>query len=300
MRLLIAENYPRTWAFVANWRFPQLLYHAGLVLVGAGIGILYAIPGWKFNLGDILRIGTIVLGVWCAWISSVVVNDVVDLRIDRISNPDRPLPRNIFSANEYLALGAIFFFFSLLLVGIVGWTFFFLIFLYQAVAFIYSAWPFRLKRFPFVGTFVSALASILLVFSGFIVLSPDRSLAFFPWPIAFFLVLGYTLSLPVKDFKDIDGDAANGVWTIPVVFGAEWGKVAVGSGIFFSFMLSVLVLGDFRLFWPAFGCGSFAFAAVLNMKKPALSRWLHYRNIFWWLIGSVTIYLGTIVCYFLK
>jgi 4-hydroxybenzoate polyprenyltransferase len=296
----ISQKFPKTSAFVSNLRFPQLLFHAGLVLVGFGLGIKYANPSWIFSFPDLTKAALLILGAWSAWITSVIVNDVVDLKIDQRSNPARPLPRKIFSVEEYLGVGLVFFLFSLLFSGLAEWRIIFFILLYQILAFFYSAWPMRLKRFPIIATLISALASILIAFGGFIIIAPDHSLILFPLPIATLLIIGYTLALPIKDFKDFEGDEADKVFTLPVLFGVPWAKVIVGSGLFFSFMLSVLVLDDFRLFWWAFLCGSASFVFIMRMKKSASESRLNYRTIFWWILGAITIYLGVIIYFMLK
>lgn len=300
MLKLITQKFPKTSAFIFNLRFPQLLYHAGLVLVGFGLSFEYANPSWTINLLDLIKLLFVILGAWSAWIASVIVNDVVDLKIDQVSNSQRPLPQKIFSVEEYLGLGLIFFLGSIVFSGLADWRIIFFILLYQLLAFLYSAWPIRLKRFPIVATFTSALASVLIAFSGFIIASPSHSLASFPLSIAMLLIVGYTLALPIKDFKDFAGDKADRVFTLPVIFGIPWAKVIVGGGLFFSFMLSVIILQDFHLFWWAFFCGTASFTLVMKMQKPVNGRWLTYRNIFWWMIATITLYLSAIVFSFLE
>ena len=92
-----------------------------------------------------------------------------------------------------------------------------------------------------------------------------------------------TLSLPIKDFKDIEGDRKYQIWTVPVIFGEETGRLITAVGIFISFMLSVFMLNEFRLFWWALLFGIIAFLIVINQKiKP--------RRLFWWVLGTVAAY----------
>jgi len=301
----ITEKFPKTSAFVLNVRFPQLLFHAGLVLVGFGLGLKYTRPDWiisakggpafGWNFVELLKLAALIIGAWSAWITSVIVNDTMDLKIDSVSNPDRPLPKKIFSVKEYLGVGLVFFLASIIFSGLADWRIIFLIVLYQLVAFIYSAKPLRLKRFPIVATLVSSLASNLVTFGGFILASSNHSLSQFPIPIAVLLIMGYTLALPMKDFKDFDGDKKDKIYTLPVLFGIPWAKVIVGSSLFFAFMLSVAILEDFRLFWWAFLCGSASFLFILQMKKSASESRLNYRTIFWWIMGATAVYLFPLV-----
>jgi len=58
----------------------------------------------------------------------------------------------------------------------------------------------------------------------------------------------------------------------------------VASIIFISFMLSVFLLNEFKLFWWALFLGSAAFLSVTNKKiKP--------RQLFWWVLGCVFIFV---------
>ncbi len=225
-----------------------------------------------------------------AWLSSVVINDLFDRKIDTKTNDSRPLICSSFTDPEYKILGIILFFFSLFFSSIINIKIMLLLIAYQAIAWLYSSWPMRLKRFPFISTFVSGIASLLIFFSGYILISPKQNIIEIPVSIIILLVIGYTLSLPIKDFKDIEGDKEDGVFTIPVVFGEYWGKIIVGSGIFFSFLLSVILLRESDLFWWALIFGGISFWMIVKMKKNSSQGIINYRNIFWWLIGDISFY----------
>jgi 4-hydroxybenzoate polyprenyltransferase len=271
-------------SFVKNARFPQLIYHAGLLAVGMGAGMVFTKNYPELNFFNSVAFLVSLLAVACAWLASVVVNDLEDKEIDKITpNKNRPLITGDFSDREYKMLGIILFLSSLLFSAIVNFKITLLLIVYQAIAWIYSAWPLRLKRFAFISTFVSALASLLIFFSGYILVSPEQNLSGLPFSIIILLVLGYTFSLPIKDFKDIEGDKKEGVYTIPVLFGEEWGKIIVGGGIFLSFVLSVLIFNEFRLFWWALIFGGISFWLVINKQiKPA--------KLPWWILGTVSLY----------
>ncbi|MFA6973959.1 MAG: UbiA family prenyltransferase [Parcubacteria group bacterium] len=279
--LFFALNKEKLWAVVKNARLPQLIYHTGLFGVGLGLGFL-AYPGnLNLNVFSFFAVLDLIVGVWLAWVASVIVNDVYDFEIDKISNASRPLQMNIFTRKEYLNLGVIIFALSLLGGLMVSVKFMFILFFYQFLAWAYSAPPFRLKKFPGVATFISALASLLIMLMGFFLFSGDQNIAGLSWRIIILLLAALTLSLPIKDFKDIEGDKKYRIWTIPVIFGEEKGRLIVAVGIFISFMLSVFLLNEFRLFWWALLFGGAAFLIVIN-KKP--------RQLFWWVLGVVSIY----------
>ncbi|MDD5464643.1 MAG: UbiA family prenyltransferase [Candidatus Moranbacteria bacterium] len=271
----ILEDRQKTWSMAKNARLPQIIYHAGLFLAGIGLGVFFYPQNWHLNIFAI-ETGIVILWSIClAWLASVAVNDLNDLEIDKLTNSDRPLQMNVFTRQEYANLGRVLFALSLLGGVVVGLKFAMLLLVYQIFAWLYSARPFRLKRFPVIATFFSALASVIVIFVGFSLFSGDDNIRLFPWRITFLMLAALTLSLPIKDFKDVVGDKADGVWTIPVLFGMEMGKIIVASGIFISFMLSVFFLNEKKLFWWALILGGINFLIVTGKKtKPQQMMWL--------------------------
>lgn len=275
------SNSSRFVAVVKNLRFPQIIYHFGLFFVGMGLGSLVYPENLNINLFSLSAAITLLISIFLAWEASVIANDICDFQTDKISNGGRPLPQGIFEEKTYAQLGYTFFAFSLLGGLVVGLKFMAILFLYQFLAWAYSSRPYRLKRFPPLATLLSAAASILVLFLGFILVSGDNNIAGLSWRIILLLLISLTLSLPIKDFKDIEGDKKYGVWTIPVIFGEDRGRLMAATGIFISFMLSVFFLNEFRLFWWAILFGALAFWFVVS-KKP--------RQLFWWVLGVVAVY----------
>ncbi|KKR21843.1 MAG: hypothetical protein UT50_C0003G0024 [Candidatus Moranbacteria bacterium GW2011_GWA2_39_41] len=281
--LFFVINREKFWAIINNARFPQIAYHAGLFSVGLGLGFLAYPHNMHLNFFEFLSVLALLASIWLAWLASVIVNDIYDLNIDAVSNSERPLQKEVFTLVEYRDLGLVFFALSILGALAIGLQFAMILLIYQIIAWFYSAKPYRLKRFPLVATFFSAMASVTVIFIGFSLFSGDDNIKLFPWRITLLMLTALTLSLPIKDFKDIAGDKADGILTIPVVFGMDTGRIIVASGIFISFMLSVFFLNERRLFWWALLCGTLAFLTLITKKiKP--------RQMFWWVLGITAIY----------
>jgi len=270
-------------AVLRNFRYPQVIFHAGLLFLGLGVGFWIYPENFNSNPFSFLAIFCALSSVLLAWKASVVVNDIFDYRVDLLSNPERPLQKGIFTVNQYSQLGALLFFLSLIGGLLVHYKLGILLFVYQVLAWFYSAPPFRLKRFVPIASILSALTLLTVFFSGFIFFSPEQNLDRLSWRVVFLLIITYTLSLPVKDFKDIAGDAHDGVKTVPVIFGEEKGRLIVASGIFLSFVLSVFLLNVAGLFWWAILFGTLSYFIMINKK-------IHPRNLFWWILGVVTAY----------
>lgn len=275
-------------ALFQNVRWPQVLYHGGLFIIGIGLGTLLSGAPLSFSFFEILATWVSLIAVIAAWITSVIVNDFFDESIDRETNSERPLPTGSISHGHYRAIGITFFVFSLFLAAIPNFLGAFFLLAYQGVAWIYSAPPFRLKRFPIIATSVSAIASFLVLMVGFSLSAKPESLSNIPLSLIFLLLLAYTLALPLKDFKDIEGDRKAHVWTIPVLFGVFRSKLIIGSGIFLSFLASAFFLKSPTLFIPSLLTGSASFWIILSMRERHGA--IHARNIFWWILALTALY----------
>jgi len=270
-------------AVLKNFRYPQLVYHNGLFFIGMAIGFINYPENFNFNIFSIFSIANLVIGICLAWKASVVVNDLNDDKIDAISNPERPLQQGIFSREEYAQFGLVCFLLSILSGFNLGFSFAAIFVVYQIIAWFYSAEPLRLKRFPVIASLISSLATLLMLFLGFILISDEQTIHTLSHRIIFLVIIAGTLSLPIKDFKDIAGDKQDNIKTIPVVFGDKKARVIIASGVFISFVLSVFLLNELRLFWWAMLFGSLAFLTVISEKiKP--------RKIFWPTLGIIFIY----------
>ncbi len=281
--LLLLIDKKKTFAFLKNARMPQLIYHSGLFFIGLGLGIWLYPENSKLTLFSFFAGFDLLFGIWAAWLASVVVNDIYDFSLDLISNPERPLQSGAIHKKEYIEIGWLFFYFSLFSGLLINIKFAGLLLIYQILAWAYSARPYRLKRFPIIASLVSALASLIVFFIGFTLISGDQNIQNLSWKIILLLLVVYTLSLPIKDFKDIAGDKKDGVRTVPVIFGEKNGRLIIGANFFISFMLSVFFLDKKILFFPALIFGSLAFLIMQNQK-------IHPRKIFWWILPIITVY----------
>ncbi len=279
--LFFAIDKDKFFAVIKNLRLPQSIVHGGLFFTGLGIG-LWAYPqNLNINIFSAAAALDLVAAIFLAWIASIIINDISDFSIDAISNPARPLQEKIFNVLEYKQMGIILFLLSLLGGLIIGAKFAALLVIYQFLAWAYSAEPFRLKKFPLVATLVSSAALLVILFMGFTLVSGGNNLEGLPWRIILLLLISFTLVLPLKDFRDIEGDRRDKIWTIPVIFGDKNGRLINAVGIFIPFILSVFFLNELRLFWWAVLSGSASFLIIIT-KKP--------RQLFWWVLGIVAAY----------
>ncbi len=145
-----------------------------------------------------------------------VINDIYDLSIDRINRPDRPLP-----SGEISVSGARIYTVFLFLAGIAASVFTNVYCLAFAVAncLILIAYAVLLKKTPFFGNVAVAYltASVFLfggAFAGIDGLVQNIPVA----GITFLATIAREL---LKDAEDVDGDAAGGARTLPMIIGVR-------------------------------------------------------------------------------
>ena len=262
---LIAYHPKAALSFLRNIR-PKRTIHYFIMITG-GI-VLAAIKNGPFilNASDIIALGALAVSYLCAWLFAVGVNDCADIAIDRISNVGRPLVTGSLTETEMR--GGNLFFFSWLLLGgfLSGYWGFFTICAFTAAYYIYSAPPLRLKRIPFLSTFLISIACLAASMAGFYFIDSGKLLSDFPWRAILLTLFFFTLFLNVKDIKDIEGDRKNGVPTIPVIFGERWGREAVGFLVVVAFLSVPVILGKWILFWPSLVAAGLSY--LLIMAKP--------------------------------
>lgn len=288
------KNKPLTTALVKNARFPQLIYHGGLVLFGMGTAVYFAEKVPTISFFEIVATAVAIEAVFFAWLASVVANDLFDKRIDAVSNTDRPLIQNVITNKEYAIIGWVLFIFSLVAMSLVSMKSVLFLAAYQALAWIYNAPPFRFKRFPFVASFIAASASVTVVLAGYFILAELGDMSLFPKRLLILLIVGYTLSLPIKDFKDEEGDRADRIYTLPILLGSYNARIAVGCGMFFSYLLSVWAFNESSLWIWAFLFGGIALWILLtNCKVGTFS--VSNRNLLWAEIVCVSFYVAILL-----
>ncbi len=288
--LYLWKHLPRHLRALAyNARVPQLCYHAGLLFLGMILSVIFSNGHIRFELFDILGISLLLIAVECAWIASVIANDLYDTVIDSVTNPHRPLIEATIPPETYRWYGFFFFGASLLLAGIISFGALLLLLAYQALAWLYSAPPLRLKQYPGLATLIAACAGILILVTGFVSVGLTRDITALPLPLLTYLFFAYFLAIPIKDFKDIAGDKKDGVHTIPVLLGESFGKHVIGSCLFLLFAGSPLVLHAPSLFLPALFFGSLAFLALEKGTAQEVD-FFAYRKLPGIILGITTLY----------
>ncbi|MFH1689662.1 MAG: tetratricopeptide repeat protein [Candidatus Eisenbacteria bacterium] len=264
---------------VALWRSIRplrALHYLGLVSFGIAFGwTLFSRYGVEFaGAGDMLGMLAACLATFCAFQASVAVNDLFDEEGDRVAGERRPLVEGTLTRRDLTGQALVFSAAALLYALNVKYSTFLFMALALIVSFVYSAPPLRLKRFPLVSSLALGLVSLTACLVGFSVYAEERALALFPSPLAWVIVLSFGLGFAAKDLKDVDGDEATGVWTLPVLLGPAAGRVGVAVLVFLGY-LSVAVLMPYRVLTvPSILLGLASAAMVFVWRRPRLAELL--------------------------
>ena len=196
---------PITW-FPPMWAF-------GCGLVSSGVAA--ADIGWLVLICGVLLSGPLVCG------TSQVVNDWFDQDVDRINEPQRPIPSGRVPGRWGLIIAWMMTALSLVVGTVLGPWGFLATAIGLLLAWAYSAPPIRLKQNGWWGNAAcGAFYEGLPWFTGALVATgalPDWRIL----SLAALYSVGAHGIMTLNDFKSIEGDRQMGVRTIPVQIGPE-------------------------------------------------------------------------------
>ncbi len=211
----IAADRPNWTAFVEllkpiTWFPPMWAFGCGVISSGESL-----IERWPFALAGVLLAGPLVCG------TSQVANDWFDRHVDAINEPHRPIPSGRAPGRSAFYFAVAWTALSLVVAALLGTWIFAAAVIGLALAWAYSAPPFRLKQNGWYGN-----AAVGLCYEGL------------PWFTAAAVMLGGLPGTPVivlallysvgahgimtlNDFKAIEGDKVMNVRTLPVQLGVQ-------------------------------------------------------------------------------
>ena len=202
---------------VADLRPERVLHYDALVLLGVALQV--RATGILPEAQPLLAILGLLVALCYAAVFAIVSNNIEDLAIDRISNARRPLASGAIELVRYRRLGRLALVIALLLASLVGPVALAAVAAVTSVYTLYSCPPFRLKRVPVFAKLMIGANSAILAAAGFVL--SGGHWADFPLPWLLYLVFAVGLAANFIDLKDTAGDAADGVRTLPVLYGAR-------------------------------------------------------------------------------
>lgn len=276
-----------THAVIKNARPERVLFYCAPVF----IGIWYSYKGQLGHFSSTLEIFgflSMLLSYICIWIFSVCINDIEDEKIDHISNVSRPLITGQVNSADMKNAALITFFMALLGSFSAGFYPFYMILVFAAVSLIYSKTPLRLRNYPGISTFLIALACLSGFMSGVFYLSAFKALTNVPGNVSLSILVFFTLFVNFKDLKDIEGDEASGVKTLPVIFGKKYGFAVTGAVIALGYLSLPFFLHQYSLLIASIPAAILSYIVV--NKKPLKDKNFLYIYFVFILAGVILLY----------
>lgn len=245
---------------------------------------------WHAILAGVLLAGPLVCG------TSQAINDWYDRHVDAINEPHRPIPSGRIPGRWGLYIAVGWTVFSLLVATLLGPWGFGAATVGLALAWAYSAPPFRLKRNGWWGNAaVAACYEGLPWFTGAAVMTAARP----DWRVIALAAL-YSVGahgiMTLNDFKSIEGDRRMGIGSLPVRLGTR-NAVRVACLVMAAPQLAVVGL---LIVWdrPAYaGAVTLLLLAQMALMTSLLRRPKELAA--WYNATGTTLYvLGMLVCAF--
>jgi len=191
-----------------TWFPPMWAFLCGVVSSGVPLG-----ARWPFLVAGVLLAGPLVCG------TSQAVNDWFDRHVDAINEPNRPIPSGRIAGRWGLAIAVAGSLLSLGVAALTGRWVLIATLIGLALAWAYSAPPWRLKAGGVRGPAVCALCyEGLTWFTGAAVMAGAL-----PDPRILALLLLYSAGafgiMTLNDFKAVEGDRITGIRSLPAVLG---------------------------------------------------------------------------------
>ncbi len=241
------KSHPQKFKTVLrNLRPERTLFYILLLILGMSYAYL---GGERLNSWvDIFGITCLIISWISVWMYAVYMNDIADVEIDKISNPNRPLVQKKLSSDEMHQIGFVWFVMTLVGSWSAGFYPFVMALIFISASHIYSVPPLRLRRVPLLASFLISIACLATIMSGFFFVSSNKSMLSFPTATAIGIVVIFTLAVNIRDLKDVEGDKKEGIKTLPVIFGQTNGPRVVGALFALSLILIPLFLSFYLLY----------------------------------------------------
>ncbi|MEM8548135.1 MAG: chlorophyll synthase ChlG [Pseudomonadota bacterium] len=243
---------PITW-FPPMWAF-------GCGVVASGVALDARLP---FLLGGILLAGPLVCG------TSQVVNDWFDRHVDAINEPHRPIPSGRVSVRAGMILALSWTLLSVAISALLGPWVLVAAIIGLALAWAYSAPPFRLKRNGWYGN-----AAVGVCYEGLPWFTAVAAMTgTLPSQENLVMLLLYSLGahgiMTLNDFKSVEGDRAMGLRSLPAALGPQKAAYLACAVMLIPQVIVALLLWSWVL--PTFAA---AVAAVTLCQVALMPRLL--------------------------
>jgi 4-hydroxybenzoate polyprenyltransferase len=284
-----AYNAGKFKVVIGDFRFFR--YFGCAILISLGL-VLYLGAARVVDALIIVRILGLFAALFFALRFSAVINDIFDVDCDRASNRNRPLITGLISESEYLKVGLVYLAFALLFAIWVSQSCFIITLLFSGIYFLYSAPPYRLKRYFIAASLITGIQALLIVLMGQLSLALPDTTILLPLPLLLLVFLVFSLSSNIKDLKDVTGDRLCDIHTLPVLFGEEKARKIIAFLVFLSYLsASILLYAVFYatgIIWISF---LFGFVSYLYIRRENSGERIVFLLFFLYLLMAVLFFV---------
>lgn len=270
--------------FLGIARIPNCIMMGFAVIIGEFMSLGPAMPVYSATVGFLVGFSLVA--------GSMAINDILDVDIDRINNPSRPIPSRRVSKTGAAAFAVVALVLGLLLASVLSSLNLAIAILAVILMLYYNRFGKRTGLFG--NAVVSANLAIPFIFGG-AVGGVKSSLYVFAL-IAFVAGMGREV---IKGMADIAGDSKRGVRTLAVSKGldvaAKTGAVFFVVAVLLSAIPATLGLVSWLYVPPVLVCDlGFIYSAYSIVKDPSSGNALRSKNqaLIWMLLGLVAFVAG--------
>ena len=165
---------------------------------------------------------------------SMIINDIYDIEIDKVNQPERPLAKQIISINSALSLSLI-----LLLIGLtssllISYYNIIITAIFSILSWFYNIWG---KKQGIIGnSIVASSMSIPFIFGGVI----TGNISLLVWSISLIAFLSGMGREIIKTIADVKGDKIKGIKSVSIQFGSRNAMLIACGFIIISILISFI------------------------------------------------------------
>ena len=236
------------------------LYYGFCTLIGSLLVSAWKLP-IEISFADALAMTLSSFAIY-------TLNDICDAKIDAINDPERPIPSQRVTLREAKTLTAVLFVASAAIAITLNLTVFLCVILFSILGIMYSVPPVRFKDGLFanvcwglgIATTIIAGASVTAINAASIVAAFTLA----------FLTAGCGLT---KDLKDLEGDRAMNVHTLPIILGEQKAikVMTIASIAGFPLLFWNLMFNNFNIFYLVIITSTitlFAYSLFMLYRNP--------------------------------
>ena len=272
----------RIWLYGSR---PYIAVHY-LVPVAFGVFLASKIFDKPINYFHGILIG---LSIFFSFQTSIILNDLNDVKADKLAKRRTPLNSDDISIKQYTSLAVFFFVISIVLALIISYRVFLIVLLGNMLHFSYSSPPLRLKRYYPLSICLLAFGALLAAIAGYALYDQAKPFISFPLRTALFIMIPLFLAMNFRDLADYEGDRMTDARTLFTILGMEKGRIVNAILMLLSY-LSVPVILQYPVLLTAalpLGLASMYFC----FEKPFKERYIFYVYFAFILILMILFYL---------